>query len=332
MIADDGDRVASSAAGQDSGGRGDAGGFIEFTREEWSKLRAATSLTLDGRDLAEMQGLNERLDVHEVTDVFLPLSRLLNLRVAATRELRASTAAFLGTLVPPAPYVVAMAGSVAVGKSTIARVLQALLSRWPSHPRVDLVTTDGFLYPNSVLEARGLMERKGFPESYDVKRLIRFLAELKAGSERVVAPVYSHLVYDIVEGEENVVTRPDIVIFEGLNVLQTPALRQEGSPAEVVSDFFDFSIYVDADEGDIREWFIERFMTLRETAFRDEASFFHHFTSFSEEEARAVAESIWRETNAVNLRENIVPTRGRAHLVLEKGFDHAVRRIRLRRI
>lgn len=312
--------------------RGDGGGSIEFTRSDWSRLRAATPLTLDDRDLAELKGINERLDLEEVADVYLPLSRLLNLRVAATRELHASTAAFLGTLVPTPPYVVGIAGSVAVGKSTIARVLQALLSRWPSHPRVDLVTTDGFLYPNSVLEARGLMGRKGFPESYDVRHLIGFLAELGAGAEVVRAPVYSHLVYDIVEGEVNVVERPDIVIVEGLNVLQTPPPRPGSDPAEVVSDFFDFSIYIDADANDIRTWFIDRFMTLRETAFLEEVSFFHRFASVTEEEARGFAESIWRDINAVNLRENIAPTRGRAHLVLEKGLDHSVRRVKLRRL
>ncbi len=310
----------------------DGGAFFEFTREEWSRLRAATPLTLDDRDLAEMQGLNERLDLDEVADVYLPLSRLLNLRIAATRELHASTAAFLGGLAPPIPFVVAIAGSVAVGKSTIARVLQALLSRWPSHPRVDLVTTDGFLHPNATLEARGLMNRKGFPESYDVKRLLRFLSDVKSGAECVRAPVYSHLTYDIVEGEESVVARPDIVIIEGLNVLQTPTLRPGTEPAVVVSDFFDFSIYIDAEEHDIRQWYVDRFMKLRDTAFRDEASFFHYFTAFSEDEAQTFGESIWHDINAVNLRENIAPTQGRAHLVLEKGPDHAVRRIRLRRL
>ena len=306
--------------------------FFDFTRDDWSRLRAATPLTLDDRDLGDLQGINESLDLDEVAEVYLPLSRLLNLRVAATREMSASTAAFLGSLMPPTPYVIAIAGSVAVGKSTIARLLQALLARWPSHPRVDLVTTDGFLHPNSLLEARGLMNRKGFPESYDVKRLIRFLAELKAGVERATAPVYSHVLYDIVEGEENVVARPDIVIVEGLNVLQTPIPRPGSDSAVVVSDFFDFSIYIDADESEIRKWYIDRFMTLRDTAFQDESSFFHYFTSYSDEEARSLGESIWQNINAVNLRENIAPTQGRAHLVLEKGPDHAVRRIRLRRV
>lgn len=320
------------AAPLDQDPAGDVAAFVDFTREEWSRLRAATPLTLAASDLAELQGLNESLDLAEVADVYLPLSRLLNLRVAATRELHASTAAFLGTLAPPTPFVVGIAGSVAVGKSTIARVLQALLSRWPGHPRVDLVTTDGFLHPNAVLEARGLMNRKGFPESYDVKLLIHFLADLKRGAESVVAPVYSHLVYDIVPGEANVVTQPDVVIIEGLNVLQTPTTRPGHEPAVVVSDFFDFSIYIDADEVDIRKWYVDRFMALRDTAFRDEASYFHHFTAFSDDEAREIGASIWQEINAVNLHENIAPTRSRAHLVLEKGRDHSVTRVRLRRL
>ena len=226
------------------------------------------------------------------------------------------------------PFIIGIAGSVAVGKSTIARVLQALLARWPDHPRVDLVTTDGFLLPNSVLDARGLGARKGFPESYDVRALLRFLAELKAGEPRVCAPVYSHRVYDVVDGEEIVVTSPDIVIVEGLNVLQVPPSRA-GREERFVSDFFDFSIYVDADEDDIRRWYTERFMTLRETAFLDDQSFFHHFSRLDESEAAAVADAVWREINAVNLRENVAPTRSRAHLVLEKGPDHAVRRVRL---
>jgi type I pantothenate kinase len=302
--------------------------YLDFSREEWSRLRSSTPLTLDDRDLDELRGVGEHMPLSEVTDVYLPLSRLLNLSVAASRELFAVTNRFLGRDAERVPYIIGIAGSVAVGKSTIARVLQALLARWPDHPRVDLVTTDGFLLPNAVLDARGLGARKGFPESYDVRALVRFLADLKVGKPRVSAPVYSHLVYDVIEGEEIVVTSPDIVIVEGLNVLQVPPSRA-GREEQFVSDFFDFSIYVDAAEEDIHTWYRERFLTLRETAFVDERSFFHHFTKLDDIEAAAVADAVWREINAVNLRENVAPTRSRAHLVLEKGPDHTVRRVRL---
>ena len=302
--------------------------YLDFSRQEWSRLRSATPLTLDDADLDELRGVGEHMPLAEVTDVYLPLSRLLNISVAASRDLFAVTNRFLGRDAERVPFIIGIAGSVAVGKSTIARVLQALLARWPDHPRVDLVTTDGFLLPNSVLDARGLGARKGFPESYDVRALLRFLAELKAGEPRVCAPVYSHRIYDVVDGEEIVVTSPDIVIVEGLNVLQVPPSRA-GREEQFVSDFFDFSIYVDADEDDIRRWYISRFLTLCETAFVDERSFFHHFSGLDESEATAVADAVWREINAVNLRENVAPTRSRAHLVLEKGPDHAVRRVRL---
>jgi type I pantothenate kinase len=302
--------------------------YLDFSREEWSRLRSATPLTLDDRDLDELRGVGTYMPLSEVTEVYLPLSRLLNLSVAASRDLFAVTNRFLGRHAERVPFIVGIAGSVAVGKSTIARVLQALLARWPDHPRVDLITTDGFLLSNSALDARGLGARKGFPESYDLRTLVRFLADLKAGEPRVVAPVYSHLVYDVIDGEEIVVSSPDIVIVEGLNVLQVPSSRSRGED-RFVSDFFDFSIYVDAEEDDIRRWYTERFLELRETAFVDEQSFFHHFAALDESEATAVAEAIWREINGVNLRENIEPTRSRAHLVLEKGPDHAVRRVRL---
>lgn len=309
-----------------------ASAYLSFTRSQWSSLRAATPLTLDASELDELRGVSECIDLDEVIDVHLPLSRLLNLRVAATEDLRSSQTTFLGTLSEPLPFIIGLAGSVAVGKSTISRLLQALLARWPNHPRVDLVTTDGFLLPNAVLEARGLMGRKGFPESYDVKRLIAFLADLKAGREEVRAPVYSHLVYDIIDGAEQVIRQPDIVIVEGLNVLQAPVFRPGFEPAVVVSDFFDFSIYVDAEEDDIRNWYVERFFALRRTAFEDESSYFHHLASYSDEESRDIALAIWRDVNGVNLRENILPTRNRADLVLEKGPDHAVRRVHLRRL
>ena len=306
--------------------------YLDFDRPSWARLRALTPLTLGEADLAELQGINERVSLNEVEAIYLPVSRLLNLHVAATQTLHKASDTFLGGLPEPTPYVIGIAGSVAVGKSTFARILQALLGRWPAHPRVDLVTTDGFLHPNRVLEERGLMQRKGFPESYDVRRLVQFMSDIKAGTGPVRAPVYSHQAYDIVPGQFQVVDRPDIVIVEGLNVLQTGD-GLTGRPARVfVSDFFDFSIYIDADEADVESWYIARFKTLRETIFRDPASYFHRFAALTDDEAVSTAREIWRTINGVNLRENIKPTRERARLVLEKGPDHAVRRVRLRRL
>ena len=306
--------------------------YLDFDRPSWARLRALTPLTLGEADLAELQGINERVSLDEVEAIYLPVSRLLNLHVAATQTLHKASDTFLGGLPEPTPYVIGIAGSVAVGKSTFARILQALLGRWPAHPRVDLVTTDGFLHPNRVLEERGLMQRKGFPESYDVRRLVQFMSDIKAGTGPVRAPVYSHQAYDIVPGQFQVVDRPDIVIVEGLNVLQTGD-GLTGRPARVfVSDFFDFSIYIDADEADVESWYIARFKTLRETIFRDPASYFHRFAALTDDEAVSTAREIWRAINGVNLRENIKPTRERARLVLEKGPDHAVRRVRLRRL
>ncbi|HET9728214.1 MAG TPA: type I pantothenate kinase [Acidimicrobiia bacterium] len=305
--------------------------YVDFTRAEWSRLRASTPLTLTEDDLAQLRGLEEPMPIREVEDIYLPLSRLLNLRVAATRELHAVTETFLGHLHAGTPYVVGIAGSVAVGKSTIARMLQALLARWPDHPRVDLVTTDGFLYPNATLEARGLMARKGFPESYDVRRLVDFLAEIKGGAAEVHAPRYSHLTYDIVD-EEIILRHPDIVIVEGVNVLQTPARRGRAEASVVVSDFFDFSIYVDATEADLERWYIDRLLLLRETSLHDPRSFFNFLTEYDEHATTEFARQIWSQVNLVNLRENIAPTRGRAHLVLEKDAQHAVQRVRLRKL
>ncbi|MFM8267170.1 MAG: type I pantothenate kinase [Ilumatobacteraceae bacterium] len=307
------------------------GRHLEFTRDEWAELRAATPLTLREDDLAALRGINERIDLDEVAAVLLPLTRLLNLYVAATQQLHKASAAFLGTLAPKVPYVIGIAGSVAVGKSTFARILQALLAKWPDHPKVELVTTDGFLLPNRVLDGRGIMNRKGFPESYDTRRLLQFLREVKSGRPEVSAPVYSHVVYDIVDGESITVRQPDILILEGLNVLQIGSLA-EGLPDEFVSDYFDFSIFIDADEHDIEQWYVSRFLTLCDTVFQDPDSFFRHYAHLTRNEAIDTARLIWREINGRNLRENILPTRDRADLLLRKGSDHRVTDVRLRRL
>ncbi len=306
------------------------GRYLTFERDEWAELRAATPLTLSEHDLESLRGINESVELDEVAAVYLPLTRLLNLYVSATQKLHKVSAEFLGTTTPKVPYIIGVAGSVAVGKSTFARILQALLARWPDHPKVDLVTTDGFLYPNKVLDERGIMNRKGFPESYDTRRLLQFLREVKSGAATARAPVYSHVVYDIVDGETVDVSQPDIAILEGLNVLQI------GGPAEVatefVSDYFDFSIYIDADEVHIEEWYVRRFMKLRDTVFRNPDSFFRHYADLSNDEAVEVAKSIWREINGKNLRENIAPTKSRAALLLRKGPDHRVTEVSLRRL
>lgn len=306
--------------------------YVSFTRVEWKALRANTPLLLSETELTSLRGINERVSLGEVEDIYVPLSRLLNLHVAAVQHLHDARREFMGAPAPrKVPYVIGIAGSVAVGKSTFSRVLRAVLARWPDHPNVDLITTDGFLFPNRVLEHRGLMNRKGFPESYDQRRLLQFLANVKAGLPAVAAPVYSHLHYDIVPSAAIEVRQPDILILEGLNVLQSPDAHRDGSRL-FVSDFFDFSIFLDADAAIIEKWYIERFLRLRDTVFRNESSYFHRYASLSESEAISTAARIWREINLVNLIENIGPTRERAHLIVEKSDDHAVQNVQLRRI
>ena len=295
-------------------------------------MRANTPLLLSESDLNLLRGINEQVSLREVEDIYIPLTRLLNLHVAAVQHLHNARREFMGAPEPrKVPYVIGIAGSVAVGKSTFSRVLRAGLARWPDHPNVDLITTDGFLFPNRILEERGIMNRKGFPESYDQRRLLRFLADVKSGLPVVSAPVYSHLHYDIIPNAAVEVRQPDILILEGLNVLQSPDSHRDGSRL-FVSDFFDFSIYLDADAATIEQWYIARFLRLRETVFQNESSYFHRYARLTEAEAIATATRIWREINLVNLLENIGPTRERAHLILEKGDQHAVQNVRLRRI
>jgi type I pantothenate kinase len=303
-----------------------------FTRAEWAQLRADTPLTLDQSDLERLRSLNDPISMDDVISIYLPMSRLLNLYVAATQGLYNATRTFLGTSDGKTPFIIGIGGSVAVGKSTTARVLRALLSRWPNTPKVELITTDGFLFPNAVLQRDGLMERKGFPESYDLPALLSFLSEIKAGAPLVTAPVYSHLVYDIVPGERVAIDAPDILIVEGLNVLQTPRLPRDGKAVPFVSDFFDFSIYIDADEVDIHRWYVARFKRLRDTAFRDPTSYFKRYAEIGEEEALEIAERLWARINLANLKDNILPTRPRADLILRKGADHLVEQVALRRL
>ena len=306
--------------------------YDEFNREQWKALRANTPLLLNEQDLASLRGINEEVSLQEVEDIYVPLSRLLNLHVAAVQYLNSARRKFMGAPSPQkVPYIIGIAGSVAVGKSTFSRVLRASLARWPDHPRVDLVTTDGFLYSNQILEGRGLMNRKGFPESYDQRRLLQALADIKAGVPRVAIPVYSHLHYDIVPDAMQSIDEPDILILEGLNVLQSPD-GHRGSSRVFVSDFFDFSIYLDADAQTIQQWYVSRFLRLRETVFRSPSSYFHRFAQLSEAEAIQTARRIWTEINLTNLIENIGPTRERAHLILEKREDHKVQNVKLRRV
>lgn len=306
--------------------------YVELDRAGWARLREHYPMELDADDVARLQGLEDRLDLHEVEQVYLPLSRLLAFYDRATRDLHQVTTDFLGERRARTPFVIGVAGSVAVGKSTTARILAELISRWESGPSVELVTTDGFLHPNAVLEEHDLMSRKGFPESYDRRALLRFVAEVKAGKAEVPAPVYSHLTYDIVPGEQIVVRSPDVLIVEGLNVLQRPQPKGGSRSGVAVSDFFDFSVYVDAHVDDIKAWFVRRFLRLRETAFAQPESHFHRYASLSDDAASDLADNIWETINAPNLRQNIMPTRSLATLVLSKGEDHSVRRVRLRRL
>lgn len=321
-----------SVLGSSTGSEHHYSPFIELDRDTWARLANELEQPFDQNDVDRLRGIGEQLSLREVEEVYLPLSRLLSIHVGASSQLRQASNEFLGEDTMSTPYVIGVAGSVAVGKSTTARVLQEMLRRWPNTPRVELVTTDGFLYPNAELERRGLMQRKGFPESYDRRRLLRFVADVKSGAPEVRAPLYSHLTYDIVPDEEVVVTRPDVLIVEGLNVLAPPRVRADGTAGLSVSDFFDYSIYVDAKSSFVKDWYISRFMGLRSGAFADPQSYFHRYSTLSDEEAVETATDIWDRINGPNLKQNVLPTRGRAKLVLTKNFEHQVTRVLMRKV
>ena len=303
-----------------------------FTRAQWATLRDDTPMTLTAAEIDRMHSMHDRLDIKEVEEIYLPLSRLLSFYVSAAQRLFVAQRQFLGIEDRKMPYIIGVAGSVAVGKSTTARVLQALLARWEPQPKVDLITTDGFLYPNEILEREGLMGKKGFPESYDLPALLAFLSDIKAGRRPVRGPVYSHLTYDIIPNESIEIDRPDILIVEGLNVLQTGRLPSDGKAVPFVSDFFDFSVYIDADEDILRDWYVERFLALRDTAFLDPRSYFNRYSKLSDKEATEKALSLWNKINLANLHDNILPTRPRATLILKKGSDHVIETVSLRRL
>ncbi len=305
--------------------------YLAFNRTQWAELRESVPLTLNEPELADLRGINEKLSLTEVTDIYLPLSRLLNLIVEARQKRGLVLNEFLGRKPPKRPYIISIAGSVAVGKSTTARILQALLSQWPEHPRVDLVTTDGFLYPLAELKRRGLLQRKGFPESYDMKMLLEFISNVKAGNEYVKSPLYSHISYDRIATRYQAIEQPDILIIEGLNVLQSGQDSAVGIQQPFVSDFVDFSIYVDAEEQLLKKWYIDRFLQFRGGAFSDEKSYFHHYANLLDNEAKTIAANIWDSINGPNLKLNIEPTRDRAHLILQKGHDHLMSQVLLRK-